>query len=77
MIELLPSGKSEGYEVCADNVALAVLSPVAARNRAQAGVGSQGCLPPPRAAALPLTPCPGCGNFPCAAQAPEVYRRVH
>ena len=38
MIELLPSGKSEGYEVCADDVALAVISPVAARNRAQAGV---------------------------------------
>ena len=36
MIELLPSGKSEGYEVCADDVALAVISPVAARNRAQA-----------------------------------------
>ena len=31
MIELLPSGKSEGYEVCADDVALAVISPVAAR----------------------------------------------
>ena len=42
MIELLPSGKSEGYEVCADDVALAVISPVAARNRAQAGVGCQG-----------------------------------
>ncbi|MFR1975229.1 MAG: hypothetical protein ACLS3F_12065 [Oscillospiraceae bacterium] len=32
IIELLPSGKSEGYEVCADDVALAVVSPVAARN---------------------------------------------
>ena len=46
MIELLPSGKSEGYEVCADDVALAVISPVAARNRAQAGVGCQGGFAP-------------------------------
>ena len=59
MIELLPSGKSEGYEVCADDVALAVISPVAARNRAQAGVGCQGGFAPPCAAALPLTACPG------------------
>lgn len=60
MIELLPSGKSEGYEVCADDVALAVISPVAARNRAQAGVGCQGGFAPPCPAALPLTACPGC-----------------
>lgn len=60
MIELLPSGKSEGYEVCADDVALAVISPVAARNRAQAGAGCQGGFAPPYAAALPLTACPGC-----------------
>ena len=53
MIELLPSGKSEGYEVCADDVALAVISPVAARNRAQAGVGCQGGFAPPYAAASP------------------------
>ena len=58
MIELLPSGKSEGYEVCADDVALAVISPVAARNRAQAGVGCQGGFAPPCAAALPLTALP-------------------
>ena len=53
MIELLPSGKSEGYEVCADDVALAVISPVAARNRAQAGVGCHGGCAPPGAAASP------------------------
>ena len=66
MIELLPSGKSEGYEVCADNVALAVISPVAARNRAQAGVGCQGGFAPPCAAALPLTACPGCAFSPAS-----------
>ena len=55
MNKLLPSGKSEGYEVCADDVALAVISPVAARNRAQAGVGGQGGFAPPCAADLPLT----------------------
>lgn len=66
MIELLPSGKSEGYEVCADDVALAVISPVAARNRAQAGVGCQGGFAPPCAAALPLTACPGCAFSPAS-----------
>ena len=66
MIELLPSGKSEGYEVCADDVALAVISPVAARNRAQAGVGCQGGFAPPYAAALPLTACPGCAFSPAS-----------
>ena len=66
MIELLPSGKSEGYEVCADDVALAVISPGAARNRAQAGVGCQGGFAPPCAAALPLTACPGCAFSPAS-----------
>ena len=66
MIELLPSGKSEGYEVCADDVALAVISPVAARNRAQAGVGCQGGFAPPCAAALPLPACPGCAFSPAS-----------
>ena len=66
MIELLPSGKSEGYEVCADDVALAVISPVAARNQAQAGVGCQGGFAPPCAAALPLTACPGCAFSPAS-----------
>lgn len=66
MIELLPSGKSEGYEVCADDVALAVISPVAARNRAQAGAGCQGGFAPPYAAALPLTACPGCAFSPAS-----------
>ena len=41
MNKLLPSGKSEGYEVCADDVALAVISP--------------GGFAPPCAADLPLT----------------------
>ena len=66
MIELLPSGNSEGYEVCADDVALAVISPVAARNQAQAGVGCQGGFAPPCAAALPLTACPGCAFSPAS-----------
>ena len=69
MIELLPSGKSEGYEVCADDVALAVISPVAARNRAQAGAGCQGGFAPPCAAALPLTACPGCAFSPASGGA--------
>ena len=75
MIELLPSGKSEGYEVCADDVALAVISPVAARNRAQAGVGCQGGFAPPCAAALPLTACRpishGGSWMPSIGQAPD------
>ena len=58
MIELLPSGKSEGYEVCADNVALAVISPVAARNRAQAGGGCQGGLRPAVCGGLALDRLP-------------------
>ena len=66
MIELLPSDKSEGYEVCADDVALAVISPVAARNRAQAGVGCQGGFAPPCPAALPLTARPGCAFSPAS-----------
>ena len=44
-----------------------LISPVAARNRAQAGVGCQGGFAPPCAAALPLTACPGC--------ALDVYKR--
>ena len=58
MIELLPSGKSEGYEVCADDVALAVISPVAARISAWPGAGCQGCIAPPFSAASPCPPVP-------------------
>ena len=47
-------------------MALAVISPVAARNRAQAGVGCQGGFAPPCAAALPLTACPGCAFSPAS-----------
>ena len=46
--------------------ALWVISPVAARNRAQAGVGCQGGFAPPCAAALPLTACPGCAFSPAS-----------
>ena len=47
-------------------MALAVISPVAARNRAQAGVGCQGGFAPPCPAALPLTACPGCAFSPAS-----------
>ena len=66
MIELLPSGKSEGYEVCADDVALAVISPVAARIPAWPGAGCQGCIAPPFYGGLPLTVCPGCAISPAS-----------